>query len=92
MSQRTLEKAFADLRGLTPVAHMRNLRLDHAHRALSESDVRVAEVATCFGFRSPTTFALDYRKRFGISPSRTSGRRRTVVTRPSPLAPSTDRL
>lgn len=71
VSQRTLEKAFAGLRGLTPVAHMRNLRLDHAHRALDESDVSIAEVATRFGFRSPTTFALEYRKRFGISPSRT---------------------
>ena len=71
VSQRTLEKAFTDLRGLTPVAHMRNLRLDHARRALDESDASVAEVAVRFGFRSPTTFSLEYRKRFGMSPSRT---------------------
>lgn len=71
VSQRTLEKAFTDLRGLTPVAHMRNLRLDHARRALDEDDASVAEVAARFGFRSSTTFALEYRKRFGISPSRT---------------------
>jgi AraC-like DNA-binding protein len=76
VSLRTLEKAFRDLRGLTPVAHMRNLRLDHARRAL-ETDATVAEVAARFGFRSPTTFALEYRKRFGISPSRTNGRWRT---------------
>jgi len=71
VSQRTLEKAFTDLRGLTPVAHMRNLRLDHARRALDEDHASVAEVATRFGFRSSTTFALEYRKRFGISPSHT---------------------
>ena len=71
VSQRTLEKAFADLRGLTPVAHMRNLRLDHARHALDENHASVAEVAARFGFRSTTTFALEYRKRFGISPSRT---------------------
>ena len=70
VSQRTLEKAFTDLRGLTPIAHMRNLRLDHARRALDESGASVATVATRFGFRSPTTFALEYRKRFGIPPSR----------------------
>jgi transcriptional regulator GlxA family with amidase domain len=71
VSLRTLEKAFTDLRGLTPVAHMRNLRLDRARRALDERHASVAEVAARFGFRSPTTFALEYRKRFGISPSRT---------------------
>ena len=75
VSLRTLEKAFTDLRGLTPVAHMRNLRLDHARRALDENDTTVAEVAARFGFRSSTTFALEYRKRFGMTPSRTSARR-----------------
>jgi len=71
VSLRTLEKAFTDLRGRTPVAHMRNLRLDHARRALDESDATVAEVAARFGFHSSTTFALEYRKRFGMAPSRT---------------------
>lgn len=71
VSQRTLEKAFTDLRGLTPVAHMRNLRLDHAHRALNEGNASVAQVAARFGFRSVTTFALEYRRRFGVAPSRT---------------------
>jgi transcriptional regulator GlxA family with amidase domain len=77
VSQRTLEKAFTDLRGLTPVAHMRNLRLDHARRALDEGDVSVAQVATRFGFRSLTTFALEYRRRFGVAPSRT---KRVIAT------------
>jgi AraC-like DNA-binding protein len=69
VSQRTLEKAFTDLRGLTPVAHMRNVRLDHARHALDEGDVSVAQVAARFGFRSLTTFALEYRRRFGTAPS-----------------------
>lgn len=76
VSQRTLEKAFTDLRGITPVAHMRNLRLDHARRALDENDASVAEVAARFGFRSATTFSLEYRKRFGMSPSRS---KRTIA-------------
>ena len=71
VSLRTLEKTFNDLRGLTPVAHVRNLRLDQARRALDENTATVAEVAARFGFRSSTTFALEYRKRFGLSPSRT---------------------
>ena len=71
VSLRTLEKTFTDFRGITPVAQMRNLRLDHARRALDESDLAVGQVATRFGFRSPTTFAIEYRKRFGMAPSRT---------------------
>lgn len=71
VSLRTLENAFTDFRGLTPVAHMRNLRLDHAHRAFDQSEASVREVAARFGFLSPTTFALEYRKRFGVPPSRT---------------------
>jgi AraC-like DNA-binding protein len=70
VSQRTLEMAFAECRGLTPVAYVRNMRLDVAHRALGDSDVPVRDVAAQCGFRSATTFALEYRKRFGRAPSR----------------------
>jgi transcriptional regulator GlxA family with amidase domain len=67
---RTLETAFVDFRGMTPVAHLRNMRLDRARQALEEDGVTVAAVASRCGFRSSTTFALEYRKRFGVSPSR----------------------
>ena len=43
VSWRTLEKAFVDFRGITPVAHVRNLRLDHARRALDEGDATISE-------------------------------------------------
>jgi len=69
VSWRTLEKAFTDFRGVTPVAHVRNLRLDHAQRALDEGRSTIGEIASRCGFRSSTTFALEYRKRFGVPPS-----------------------
>jgi len=68
VSLRTLEKAFGDFRGLTPVAYIRNVRLDHARRALADGKGNVTDVAARFGFRSSTTFAIEYRKRFGIAP------------------------
>ena len=71
VSWKTLETTFADFRGLTPVAYVRNLRLDHAHAALNEGQGTVAAVAARYGFQSSTTFALAYRKRFGVAPSRT---------------------
>jgi AraC-like DNA-binding protein len=74
VSWKTLQKAFGDFRGVTPVAHVRNTRLDAARKALDAGDVTVAEAAARFGFRSTTTFALEYRKRFGVPPSRTKRR------------------
>jgi transcriptional regulator GlxA family with amidase domain len=68
VSLRTLEKAFGDLRGTTPVAYIRNVRLDHARRALADGAGTVSDVAARFGFRSATTFAIEYRKRFGLTP------------------------
>jgi AraC-like DNA-binding protein len=73
VSWRTLEKAFHDFRGIAPVAHIRNLRLDRAHDALLDGDVPVAEIAVRFGFASSTTFALEYRKRYGFTPSHAKG-------------------
>jgi transcriptional regulator GlxA family with amidase domain len=69
VSWRTMEKAFVNFRGMTPVAHVRNVRLDHARQVLGENGVTVADVAARCGFRSSTTFALEYRKRFGLPPS-----------------------
>ena len=78
MSWRTLEKAFRDFRGVTPVAHIRNLRLDHAHKALGAGGTSVAEIAARCGFASPTTFTLEYRKRYGIAPSHAKASARTA--------------
>jgi AraC-like DNA-binding protein len=71
VSSRTLQKAFADSRGISPVAYIRNARLDHARDSLRNGDgATVAEIAMRCGFGSSTTFAIEYRKRFGVSPSR----------------------
>jgi AraC-like DNA-binding protein/tetratricopeptide (TPR) repeat protein len=72
ISWRTLQQAFNTFRGLTAVAHVRNVRLDAAHGALAETPAPISEVAAKCGFRSVTTFALEYRKRFGITPSQTA--------------------
>ena len=68
VSLRTLEKSFTKLRGITPVAHVRNLRLDRALQEIDDGVRSVAELASRCGFRSTTTFAIEFRKRFGVSP------------------------
>ena len=69
VSWRTLDKAFCDFRGVTPVAHARNMRLDAARTALQATGCSVAEAARLHGFGSVTTFSLEYRRRFGAPPS-----------------------
>ncbi len=73
VSWRTLENAFSEFRGTTVVAHLRNLRLEKARRVLVEGEATVAETAKRFGFGSATTFAREFRKRFGMPPSRARG-------------------
>jgi AraC-like DNA-binding protein len=70
VSWRTLQTAFGEYRGVTPVAYIRNLRLDHARRLMMEGDAAVKDIAASAGFHSATTFALEFRKRFGMQPSR----------------------
>lgn len=70
VSLRALEGAFMTFRGLTPVAYLRNRRLDGARRML-EAGSSVQQAASVSGFQSVTTFAKEYRRRFGVAPSRT---------------------
>jgi AraC-like DNA-binding protein len=79
VSWRTLEKAFADFRGITAVAYLRNRRLDDARRTLEAGAASVAEAATRYGFGSATTFALEFRKRFGMPPSKSKPRKEKPV-------------
>lgn len=71
VSPRTLQQGFKRFRGVSPVAHARNLRLEESHAALRQGEGSVAEVAARLGFGSLTTFSLEYRRRFGQSPRET---------------------
>ena len=77
VSQRTLESAFVSFRGMTPVAYMRNRKLDGARRML-EQGASVQQAAAQCGFGSVTTFANEYRRRFGLAPSRARPKRDAV--------------
>jgi AraC-like DNA-binding protein len=59
----------------TPLAYLRSVRMERAHRELQSADqsegVSVAGVAAKWGFTHLGRFAIDYRRRFGIYPSQT---------------------
>lgn len=77
MSVRALHAAFRHELGVSPMAHLRRIRLDHVHAELLRGvspDMRIGDVATRWGFFHPSRFAQQYQKRFGELPSETAAR------------------
>lgn len=74
---RTLFKHFRDLHGVSPMQYLRNLRFEKARQELlnAQALMSVTEIATRWGFGHLGRFAVEYRKRFGESPSETLRRR-----------------
>ena len=70
---RTLQLAFRQFRGTTPLAFWRDQRLARAHEALlsGRPETSVTDVAIDWGFTHLGRFAQSYKARFGRSPSET---------------------
>lgn len=74
VSERTLEYAFQEYFGSTPVRYLRLRRLTRVRTRLQNADsarTRVTDVATACGFFELGRFAAEYRKLFGELPSET---------------------
>jgi AraC family ethanolamine operon transcriptional activator len=77
MSLRSLEHAFKETLGITPVKFLRWTRLNHARRALLAAEpgaTTVSNIATDWGFSDLSHMAVEYRHLFGESPSITLAR------------------
>jgi AraC-like DNA-binding protein len=71
---RALQFAFRRHHGMTPMAYLRQVRLDSAHRELLSADptrASVAQIAARHGFPSANRFTSWYRASYGVPPSRT---------------------
>ncbi len=75
ISSRGLQAAFARHADSTPMAYLRRVRLERAHRDLLAADPArgdtVADVARRWGFASLSRFAAVYREEYGRSPRHT---------------------
>ncbi|WP_280404876.1 helix-turn-helix transcriptional regulator [Nocardia brasiliensis] len=74
-SPRTLTGAFRDRIGVTPMAYIRNLRLERIRADILGSTDQVGAIAYRWGIAHLGRFAGDYRDRFGELPSDTAARR-----------------
>jgi AraC-like DNA-binding protein len=71
---RAVQLAFRRHLDTTPMAYLRRVRLDHAHRDLAAADpgsTSVTAVAYRWGFASSSRFAAAYRQAYGVTPSST---------------------
>lgn len=73
LSRRSLQHAFQQVLGISPLAWLRAVRLDGARRAIKQQ-CSVAEAATAWGFWHLGRFARDYARLFGERPSDTARR------------------
>jgi AraC-like DNA-binding protein len=75
LSTRGVQAAFRRHLDTTPLAHLRSVRMQRAHRDLQNAEPgsgsSVAAVAARWGFTHLGRFAIEYRRRFGIYPSQT---------------------
>ena len=74
VSIRTVSRGFRERHGISPMAWLKERRLEAAQRdlrAAQPDEVTVTEVALRYGFDNLGRFAVDYRRRFGETPSQT---------------------
>ena len=76
---RTLIKHFRDFKDTSPMRYLRSARYERVREALerAEPEESVTRTALRWGFTHMGRFAVEYRRRFGESPSETLGRKWT---------------
>jgi AraC-like DNA-binding protein len=78
VSARTLYAGFRRFKGMGPIGYLKRVRLERVREELlhaAPGETTVTETALRWGFASPGHFALEYRVRFGETPSATLRRR-----------------
>jgi AraC-like DNA-binding protein len=70
MSPSHFAHRFRAVARVSPMRYLRHVRLDAARSLLLESGARVSQVAVTVGFESPAHFTREFKRRFGVTPSR----------------------
>jgi AraC-like DNA-binding protein len=70
MSPSHFAHRFRAIARVSPMRYLRQVRLDAARSLLLEQGSRVGQIALEVGFESPAHFAREFKRRFGVAPSR----------------------
>jgi Helix-turn-helix domain len=63
---RTLQKGFKAVFGVTPFAYLTQQRMNQSEQLLRQSNCTMAEIANRVGYANPTQFAAAVKQRFEI--------------------------
>lgn len=75
LSSRSLERLFSQHLGSTPQQYYTQIRLDHAHDLITQTDVALLEVALASGFSSTGMLSKHFKRSFGKTPTQMRGTR-----------------
>ncbi len=70
VSEVYFRREFGKCTGLSPIKYIKKVRLENARALLSTAVYSVGEVATRCGFDSISYFSEEYKRAYGVSPSR----------------------
>lgn len=70
MSPSSLHRHFKTATGMSPLQYQKRLRLQEARRRLVAQQDSIATIAFAVGYESPSQFCREYKRLFGVSPSR----------------------
>lgn len=77
VSPATLIKQFENETGQTIAQYRNDKRMEYASLLLKDHKMTIAAVANTVGISNPSHFALEFRKKFGVSPKEFTKRHRT---------------
>ena len=61
---------FKEITHLSPLQYQKSLRLMEARRQIQLGEAQVTQIATQVGYESPSQFSREYKRLFGLSPSK----------------------
>ncbi|AMJ55323.1 MULTISPECIES: AraC family transcriptional regulator [Stenotrophomonas] len=82
MSLSSLHRHFKAVTGMSPLQYQKRLRLQEARRQLTARQQSTASIAFAVGYESPSQFSREYKRMFGVAPSRDALEIRQSVLQP----------
>lgn len=77
MSVGSFHRQFREVTGTSPVNYFKTVRLHEARRQIIAEVGTLSQIASAVGFCSPSQFSRDYKRTFGVTPSRDAAQFRT---------------
>ncbi len=68
LAERTFKRRFTDATGLSPIAYVQRLRIEHAKRRLERTDAPIEKLSWQVGYEDPAFFRRLFRRTTGLAP------------------------